>query len=308
MLIGFFLLETAWYALFTEHASRLHITTGTHPGSRRGREFWELFRRYKIAPWHWQLAIFSSVPAALGLFGFGKHQSRLLALVTSAYLVVLTFHHRPFEYPFHPYLPDHTRYFYAATPLLIASVVTFFATALRAWMAQSFERLPQRLVRPAAAIGRHPALVALGCTVLFGSYAWINSKSPLRPKAMQEVIEYRSIALKAYRSGVPIVATNRHWKAVDIIRKLFLPRDAILNADGSLDPPKRLKAGKYTYLLSSGPADRAVERAIRSGRCSVQFTRRRTGHGGTQLRLVKARYEPHCLDKFRTKIRAAAKD
>jgi hypothetical protein len=147
VLFGLFLIETAFYATFTEHASRLHIMMSTH-GSGGGSpiaSFWGLFKRYASADFSSDFRrYFSFWPfAAAGIALLGRERlPKLIALLPASFLFLTTFLVRGID-PIRVWTSFQSRYLVPAVPLMTLSIALFSVCLARlvwSWLGRGLSR------------------------------------------------------------------------------------------------------------------------------------------------------------------------
>ncbi|MET0412526.1 MAG: glycosyltransferase family 39 protein, partial [Polyangiaceae bacterium] len=141
VLLALFLVETAVYASFTEHLSRLHITMLTHGsrGSIKIGGFWGLLGRYDSPDFTQDFRRYFYVfPfAALGVALLGRTRfERLVPLVPFTFLFLMTFLVRGID-PIRTWTSFQSRYLVAAVPLITLTNVLFLlrlVTLVTGWL------------------------------------------------------------------------------------------------------------------------------------------------------------------------------
>ena len=303
LLVGCYLIETAWYAIFTEHSTRYEIVDASHRGGTvkgvtrtvaraRGatggggggggqiREktldlialFWKLLERYHELWESIRFPLYLSLGASLALAVFARQTpAQAMALVLFGYLFFATFAIRQLD-PIKLWMSKEPRYFVVLCPLILAVNSAFSVEILRRLPAVLGPRL-QRATLPFQS-RFVPLWALLFCTLIGWRYYSENGKLAFkRDFPLKELRKRKTKLENAYRRGLPIAErASRHKKALRVVWSVYLNED-LLVADGKLpsfeERVKRLD-GRYDWL-SKDPAlyrQDALSKLRRDQRCA----------------------------------------
>ncbi len=277
ILLSGFLLESAWYVLFTDYSTRLEIVTSTHhggtlkhvtrtlarhgpPGAARHAVdwvlvFWKLLERYQVLWDSIKLPLFTFLAASLSLWGFLKQRAvRAVSVVVLVYLVLMTFSIRQVA-PVKVWMSNEPRYFIVLCPLLIAVNAAFIAELTRrAWAARPWKpRLRLGIPRSLASVG----LASLVCVWIGVHYYVREGKRAFgRGSPLGVVAAHQQAFSDAYARGLPILqARSKDQKALRLIYSVYL--DERLLAQGgqlpSFEAAVRSGDPRFDWLERPGP-------------------------------------------------------
>ncbi len=279
LLLGCYLIETAWYAIFTEHLTRFEIVDASHQGGTvknvtrsvaraRGAGggggggairdksldfmalFWKLLERYNVLWESIKFPLYLSLGASLALAVFARQTpARAMALVLFGYLFFATFAIRQLS-PIKLWMSKEPRYFVVLCPLILAVNAAFFVEIVRRFRTAVSARLQRGFVP------FQSRFVPLWALVLCFSIGWHyygehGRQALQRDFPLKEVRKRKAWFENAYQRGLPITQrASREKKALRAIWSMYLSDD-LLVVDGKLpsfeDSVKRLD-GRYDWL------------------------------------------------------------
>ncbi len=306
ILLGLYLVETAWYSLFTEHATRFEIVTNSHRGGTvknithsvtrggghgRGARhvekvvdyvavFWKLTERYRVL-WEsikFPLYLFLGSSLALAFFA-GQRAAKAMALVVFGYLFQATFAIRQFD-PLKVWMSNEPRYFVVLCPLLLATDTAFVLVLLKRAKHWAKQRVPGRFVRGFFLLGSR---FAPAWALLFGLLIGLRYYNVEGHRALEREYPFRNLRRfeeyfnDAYARGLPIVEKHsRYKKALRLVYSVYLDEN-LIERDGKLpsfeEAVKRLDT-RYDWL-STDPSKylKRARQDVRRNRKCVYTTR-----------------------------------
>lgn len=306
LFLGCYLIETAWYALFTESTTRFEIVNNSHRGGTvkevtrtvtsvvtsgggggggKKKEvvvdlvavFWKLTERYRVL-WEsikFPLFFFLGAAPALAVFG-AKKPAKAVMFAVFGYLFLATFSIRQLK-PLKIWMSNEPRYFIVLCPLLLAVNAALLVELVKRAKHALRPRLARRTfkwlwfpVHP----GLAPVWALLLCLLVADRYyqehgrRWWRQEFPLK-----QVERHRQRFNDAFARGLPIAERrSRHKKALRLIWSVYLEEDRIAR-DGRLpsfeDAVARLDSG-YDWLGKDTLAyrDDALQKVRKDRRCA----------------------------------------
>lgn len=260
VLLGLFLVETAIYASFTEHLSRLHITMLTHGsrGSIKIDGFWGLLGRYDSPDFGQDFRrYFYFFPfAALGVAFLGRTRfEKLVPLLPFTFLFLMTFLVRGID-PIRTWTSFQSRYLVAAVPLITLTNVLFLLRVVGLvgrWLGRALNgswsaALRRRSTLVSERVGpglRHDVVWIVALLLLLGARAYPDEglAAKIARHPLMTWRETAAVISDAYRRHLPIVGPK---KVVTLAYFVYIDDETLLE-DGKLPP-----IGDKIRVLESG--------------------------------------------------------
>lgn len=309
VLFGLWLLETAWYNLFTEFHSRYDVVTTTHGGgklnpspikvrrggrgalpgvpTRPGRELdleqvlEKLFERYEVLDHSFKVGLFFFLAAGLGLSFLAKNaRARSVTLPALGFLFFLTFSIRSLH-PLQVWMPNEVRYLIVICPLMMAINAAFAVTLIK----QVRDHVGHKWF-----IVFRPPFVPIWAALLFGAVAYQyyeqRGRRALNPgNVLDEHVARSERFNRAFQEGFPIVETHsKHKKALRLIWSVYLKED-LITKDGKLisfEDGVRGLGNRYDWISKTPDKKAKAKRTLASNRRCAYIVRIRGRYLRTQ--------------------------
>lgn len=292
-LLGLFLLETAWYNLFTEHSSRWDIISETHRGGtvrevvrkvkvRSGGGggprtekvlkvmalFWKFVERYQIAWESVKFPLFWFLGSSMALSVFAKHRAaRAITLVVFTQLFFTTFAVRSVN-PIKLWMSNEPRYLIVLCPLLMSMNCALVVELVRRGKAT----LPRKVRKWLVFIGPRVSPVwGLGlCALVAWHYQVVLGRQLKRNDPIREVERLEAQFSDAYARGLPIVEKRSRWKkGLRLVWSMYLREELVVKNDALPEFEKAVRRLDARYdWLPDGPAEAAQQIVSRQRSCA----------------------------------------
>lgn len=295
-LLGLFLLETAWYNLFTAHSSRWDIidqshrggivrgvmrtvkTAGGHGGGGGAARtekvikvmalFWKFLERYRVAWESVKFPLFWFLGSSLALAVFAKHKAaRAITLVVFVQLFFTTFAVRSLD-PLKVWMSNEPRYLIVLCPLLMSMNCAFVVELVRRGKASLSRKWRRWLVFIGPRVA--PVWTVGLCALVAWHYETVLGKQFERNNPVREVQRLEAQFSDAYARGLPIVEKrSRFKKGLRLVWSTYLREDLLVRNDSlpSFESAVRRLNSRYEWL-PNGPAERADRIVSRQRSCA----------------------------------------
>jgi hypothetical protein len=296
------LLETAGYALLTDHSSRYAIIRGTHLAGSDDREsslmsFWDLFQRYDELHDSMKYLLFFALACALWLAVLRKDEqpkSRGVVLIGLSHVFFLTFLLKSIR-PLDVWQGLDPRYMEPVTPFLGVYAGSFLATNFREiWRGRVLDSGLLARYGPSSPMPVFQAIWCVSAVALIGvfTYAGQRSNPPLDAFARGRQIATR--VNRAYDRNLPIVERSGRAKVLTAVYNVYLDDQRLLR-DGRLPDLDEVafKQRGTTYLVRDRKAftKDTLPRLLEEG-CYVEVGRGPARNPGTRDRRASIKLEP----------------
>lgn len=275
-----FLMETAFYSIFTKYPSRYQVVRSVHgaDGIWQQVTFGQLFDRFSRFHDGWKYLFFFSLAAGLWLLVQNqkdKMAGRGLVLMGFSQVFFLTFGVRGFN-PVELWESFEPRYIEPFMPFAASMTGIYLgATAEAAWSGRSWPRWVERF----GPTGAYTMPVwALALLAAFGSTQQALAQPERSPSGMVVGRHLSKLCNDAYSRNLP-VAQERKIKVLQVMYDVYLDDKALLKR-GRL--PKfaevmRSEAGYNFVVRNKQPYARGRFAQLLSERCVLVVTRNRRG-------------------------------
>jgi hypothetical protein len=216
-------LETAGFWLFTKHRSRFAIVQ--EAPEYKPIRFMQLFDRYQILEFSWQMLLWLWVASALWLATKREKAFWPVLLLPASFLFFLTFTVRHVD-PLVPWIGNKSRYLAVVAPFFVLGIALFFtALARQVW---SIHRRP--VLSPLVGWARREAaLVVIVLCALLGGLTWWSGQGENR--AQRELRLQARVLNDAYRRNLPIIDPAPGARGIKTAYEVLLDDALLTQAD-----------------------------------------------------------------------------